>query len=465
MTTETVPDTPVGGGSSDGQPPAATETAGARWGRELRLAVSRSSHAAFEPPAGRDPVGLLEAGNAGRVAALIPIRFGRMATSPFSFFRGSAALMAGDLAATPVSGIVVQLCGDAHLSNFGLYASAERRLVFGVNDFDETMRGPWEWDVKRLAASLVVAARQVELTSRQAESAATAAVASYREHMATFAAMRHVDVWYATVDATSMTELLRSARARRTARTAQQRDHLRALDRLTEEVGGVRRIRHAPPLVLRVDEDPTVAAQIDAVMAAYRQGLPEERRILFDRYRLADVAMKVVGVGSVGTHCWIGLLHGRDDTDPLFLQVKEARPSVLEVGLGPAPHVHHGERVVVGQRLMQAFPDVFLGWTTAPDSGRHYYVRQLQDMKGSFRVETMPAEELVAYARLCGRTLARSHARSGDAAAISGYLGSSDTFERAVAAFARSYADQNERDHALFVAAAASGRINAAFGV
>jgi uncharacterized protein (DUF2252 family) len=438
---------------------------GTRWGRALRRDVPRSSHAAFEPAVRRDPVGLLEAGNDGRVAALVPMRFGRMAVSPFSFFRGSAAIMAGDLATTPLSGINVQLCGDAHLSNFGLYASAERRLVFGVNDFDETMRGPWEWDVKRLAASLVVAAREIHLTTHQADAAATAAVASYRQHMATFAGMRHVDVWYATVDASSMTELLRSARARRTAHSAQQRDHLHALDRLTEPVGGERRIRHTPPLVLRVDDDPTVSAQIDAVMAAYRHGLPEERRVLFDRYRLADVAMKVVGVGSVGTRCWIGLLHGRDHDDPLFLQVKEARPSVLETGLGPAPQAHQGERVVIGQRLMQAFPDVFLGWTTAPDSGRHYYVRQLQDMKGSFRVETMPADELAAYARLCGRTLARSHARSGDAAAIAGYLGSSDTFERAVAAFARVYADQNQRDYESFSAAVAAGRIHAANGV
>jgi uncharacterized protein (DUF2252 family) len=456
---------------SDQQPKGdAEETSvsdqGTRWGRALRRDVPRSSHATFEPAARRDSVGLLEAGNDGRVAALVPIRFGRMAASPFSFFRGSAAIMAGDLATTPVSGINVQLCGDAHLSNFGLYASAERRLVFGVNDFDETMRGPWEWDVKRLAASLVVAAREIRLTTRQAEVAATAAAASYREHMATFAAMRHVDVWYATVDASSMTELLRSARARRTARSAQQRDHLRALGRLTEAVGGgERRIRHAPPLVLRVDDDPTVSAQIDAVMAAYRQGLPEERRVLFDRYRLADVAMKVVGVGSVGTRCWIGLLHGRDHDDPLFLQVKEARPSVLETGLGPAPQAHQGERVVIGQRLMQAFPDVFLGWTTAPDFGRHYYVRQLQDMKGSFRIETMPAAELAAYARLCGRTLARSHARSGDAAAIAGYLGSSDTFECAVAAFSRAYADQNQRDYESFSAAVAAGRIHAADGV
>jgi uncharacterized protein (DUF2252 family) len=262
-----------------------------------------------------------------------------------------------------------------------------------------------------------------------------------------------------------MTALLRSARSRRTTQLARSRDHLRAWGRLTEVVDGRPRLRHAPPLVLRVDDDPAVAAQLDRLIAEYRQALPPERRILFDRYRLTDIAMKVVGVGSVGTHCWIGLLQGRDHADPLFLQVKEARPSVLEVGLGRADHDHQGERVVIGQRLMQAFPDVFLGWTTAPDSGRHYYVRQLQDMKGSFRFEGMPLEELVAYGELCGRTLARSHARSGDAAAIAGYLGASETFGRAVGEFARAYAEQNERDYDAFVTALDDGRFPALAGV
>jgi uncharacterized protein (DUF2252 family) len=390
-----------------------------------------------------------------------------MSASPFAFFRGAAALMAHDLAGTPVSGIVAQLCGDAHLTNFGLYATQERRLVFGVNDFDETMRGPWEWDIKRLAASLVVAAREIGLTPRHGERAAVAAAGSYREHIGIYAEMGVLDVWYATVDVASMLPLMRAirTRARRTAARAVQRDHLRALNKLTEVVGDARRIRHAPPLVLRVDQQEEVLAQLDALIAEYRKTLPEERRLLFDRYRLTDVAMKVVGVGSVGTHCWIGLLHGEGNgpDDPLFLQVKEARPSVLEDPLGASRYGHHGQRVVVGQRLMQAFPDVFLGWTSA--AGRHYYVRQLQDMKGSFTVHGMEGDELASYGALCGWTLARSHARSSDASAIAGYLGSSPRFDRAIGTFARSYADQNERDYDAFTRAVADGRLTVRTGV
>jgi uncharacterized protein (DUF2252 family) len=403
------------------------------------------------------------------VPELVPIRFGRMAANPFGFFRGAAAIMAHDLATTPVSGITTQLCGDAHLSNFGLYATPEGRLVFGANDFDETMRGPWEWDVKRLAASLVVAARNIGLTDRQGERAAVAAARSYREHVEAYSQMGLLEVWYATVDVASMLPLMRAmrARARRTAERAMHRDHLKALDKLTEVVGDARRIRHAPPLVLRLDEEEAVLAQLGALIADYRTTLPDERRILFDRYRLTDVAMKVVGVGSVGTHCWIGLLHGEGSgpNDPLFLQVKEARPSVLEAALGPSPYAHHGQRVVVGQRSMQAFPDVLLGWTSAPDSGRRYYVRQLQDMKGSFTVEGMTAEEIATYGALCGWTLARSHARSGDAAAIAGYLGSAPSFDRAIGAFAGLYADQNDRDYAAFAGAVADGRVTVRSGV
>ena len=412
---------------------------------------------------------LLESANEGRVPELVPIRFGRMAASPFGFFRGAAAIMAQDLATTPVSGISVQLCGDAHLSNFGLYATPERRLVFGANDFDETMRGPWEWDVKRLAASLVVAGRNIGLTKRESEHAAADAARSYREHIGAYSEMGLLEVWYATVDVASMLPLMRAmrARARRTADRAMGRDHLRALNKLTEVVGDARRIRHAPPLVLRLDEEEAVLAQLGALIAEYRTTLPDERRVLFDRYRLTDVAMKVVGVGSVGTHCWIGLLHGEGSgsNDPLFLQVKEARPSVLEAVLGPSPYEHHGQRVVVGQRSMQAFPDVLLGWTSAADSGRQYYVRQLQDMKGSFSVEGMSGDELAAYGALCGWTLARSHARSGDAAAIAGYLGRSSSFDEAIGTFARLYADQNDRDYAAFAQAAAQGRVAILSGV
>ena len=412
---------------------------------------------------------MLEAANEYRVPDLVPIRFGRMAASPFSFYRGAAAIMAHDLANTTVSGITVQLCGDAHLSNFGLYATPERRLVFGANDFDEAMRGPWEWDLKRLAASLVVAGRNIGLTGRESERAAIAAARSYREHIDAYSTMGLLDVWYATVDVASMLPLMRSmrARARRTAARAMQRDHLRALNKLTEIVGESRRIRHAPPLVLRLDEEDAVLAQVGALIAEYRTTLPDERRVLFDRYRLTDVAMKVVGVGSVGTHCWIGLLHGEGSGahDPLFLQVKEAQPSVLAAVLGPSPYQHHGQRVVVGQRSMQAFPDVLLGWTTAPDSGRHYYVRQLQDMKGSFTVEGMSGDELATYGALCGWTLARSHARSGDAAAIAGYLGTSPIFDRAIGTFARRYANQNDRDYGAFVRAVAAGSVMTRSGV
>ncbi len=432
--------------------------------------VPRGAHAEFELSSARaDPIVLLESANEGRVPDLIPIRFGRMAASPFGFFRGAASLMAHDLSTMPVSGIDVQLCGDAHLSNFGLYATPERRLVFGVNDFDETRRGPWEWDLKRLTASLVVAARDIGLTPDQGKRAAVASARSYREHIGVYSTMRLLDVWYSTVDVSSMLPIMRSIRARmqQTAEQARQRDHLKALSKLTEVVGQTRRIRHAPPLVLRLDGQEKVLAQLDELIEHYRATLPEERRVLFDRYRLTDVAMKVVGVGSVGTHCWIGLLHkeGSGVADPLFLQVKEARSSVLDAELGTSAYSHHGQRVVVGQRLMQAFPDVFLGWTTAPDSGRHYYVRQLQDMKGSFSVDGMLGKELVAYGALCAWTLARSHARSGDAAAIAGYLGSSPAFELAIGEFSRQYADQNERDHATLSEAIAHGRVAARFNV
>lgn len=430
-------------------------------GQSLRRVVPRGEHAVLGLSANRaEPVALLEAGNAGRVSDLIPIRFGRMSASPFAFFRGSAALMAHDLAGTPVSGIFVQLCGDAHLSNFGVYATPERRLVFGVNDFDETLRGPWEWDVRRLAASLVVAARDVGMTARQGELAARAAARSYREHIATYATKGSLDVWYATVDVDSVLQLIRSIRthARRTSARARHRDHLRALNKLTEPTGDTSRIRHDPPLLRRVDDQPAVLAQVGNLLSRYRISLPPERRVLLDRYRLADIAMKVVGVGSVGTHCWIGLLQGQGG-DALFLQVKEARVSVLEAPLGGRPHRHQGRRVVEGQRLMQAFPDVFLGWTMASDSGREYYVRQLQDMKGSFNVVDMNADELAAYGALCAWTLARSHARSGNASAIAGYLGRSSVFDVALGRFACLYADQNEQDYGTLVDAIADGRV------
>jgi uncharacterized protein (DUF2252 family) len=414
-------------------------------------------------------VAVLEAANEGRVPELVPVRFGRMAASPFTFFRGAAAVMAHDLAPTPTTGIDVQLSGDAHLNNFGLYASAERRLVFGANDFDETRKGPWEWDVKRLAASLVVAGYDIGLTKDQSRAAAVRSARSYRERMDDYAGLGLLDTWYATVDVAAVLPLLTSmrAKARQTAKAARQRDRLRAFRKLTETSTGQRRIRHDPPLVLRVAHDEAVMSQVGALIEGYRETLPDERRHLFDRYRLTDVAMKVVGVGSVGTHCWIGLLEGPGESgsDPLFLQVKEARPSVLDDVLGAAPFAHQGQRVVVGQRLMQAFPDVLLGWTSAPSSGRHYYVRQLQDMKGTVRVEGMQADELAGYGALCGWTLARSHARSGDAPAIAGYLGRSAVWDEAIGEFAVTYAQRNEEDFQALTQAIVDGRIEATFGV
>lgn len=442
-------------------------------GKALRKQVPRTSHAALAPTEGRDPIGVLEASNEGRVAHLVPIRMGRMASSPFAYYRGAAAMMAADLARTPTSGITVQACGDAHLANFGLYASAERRLVFGVNDFDETMPGPWEWDIKRLTASLVIAGRQNGFTPAEARAGAVAAARSYREHMADFALRRVIDVWYATVDLDAIATYLDATTLSETQRTtdkARKHDHLRALNRLTAVVDGHHRIRHDPPLLEPVD--PSVLTDVGeallAVFAGYRQSLPPERRALLDRYRLSEMAMKVVGVGSVGTRCWVGLFHGDghdEGTDPLFLQMKEALPSVLEPHLGAAPEGCHGERVVDGQRLMQSFPDIFLGWTVRPDTGRHFYVRQLHDMKGAFAIPQMGPAELAYYGGLCGWTLARAHARSGDPAQISGYLGNADTFDGAVTDFAEGYADLNAQDHAALLAAIESGRIEATPGI
>ena len=410
-------------------------------------------------PDSRDVFEILDSANEGRIPELIPIRFGRMIRSPFSFYRGAAAVMAYDLARTTNTGIAVQLCGDAHLSNFGLFATPERRLVFSVNDFDETLPGPWEWDLKRLVTSVIVAGLEIGLSAAECRSAALATAREYRLRMRAFAGMRLLDIWYHTVDVKALIRVAARARGDATQRAvlrARQRDHLRALARLTEIVDGQHRIRHVPPLLLRVDDQQVVQAQVDDVLQGYIASLPEERRPLFSRYRLIDVAMKVVGVGSVGTHCWIGLLHreGVDGaTDPIFLQVKEASSSVLEEYLGPSEYAHPGKRVVVGQRLMQAFPDLFLGWTEAPITGRQYYVRQLHDMKGSVDVERLGPTQLALYGSTCGWTLARAHARGGDAAIITGYLGKAETFDRAVVAFAEQYARQNLLDYELFVAA------------
>jgi uncharacterized protein (DUF2252 family) len=417
---------------------------------------------------------------AARVPELVPIRHGRMLVSPFAFFRGAAALMAADLAETPQSGLPVQLCGDAHLSNFGGFASPDRELVFDINDFDETARGPWEWDVKRLAASIAVAGRELGLAA-EARRVAEDAVRSYREAMRRFATMRNLELWYARLDVARIlshvgdrvTAEERKAFKRRVA-GARAKDHLRAMSKLAQRVEGEPRIVSRAPRIVPVEElFPAAAAQdveeqMRSLLRAYRRSLPVDRRRLLEGYRYRHLARRVGGVGSVGTRTWIVLLTGRDGDDPLFLQVKEAGPSVLEPYTGRDPARNHGQRVVEGQRLMQVDTDLFLGWlraTGTDDTPRDYYVRQLWDWKLGAEVELMSPARLTAYGALCGWTLARAHARSGDRIAIAAYLGSGKAFDRAIGAFAETYADQNERDHAALEEAARAGRIAAERGV
>jgi uncharacterized protein (DUF2252 family) len=419
-------------------------------GRALRRAVPRSSHAAWDPGRRPPPLGLLEELNRHRVPELLPIRTARMRASPFAFLRGTPGVMAHDLVTTPVTGITVQACGDAHLLNFGLFATPERNLSFGLNDFDETLPGPWEWDVKRLATSFVVAARTVGFQQALGRRAARAAVRTYREQLARYAGMRLLDVWYSRVDAAAIVAMARGRRRRAVAARLAQAEHhtnLDALPRLTEPVGGGRRFVEDPPLLTHVEE--CGQGWVEEVLARYRSTLSDERRGLLARYRVQDAARKVVGVGSVGTRCYVLLLLGDRHDDPLLLQVKQATASVLEPYAGRSRHRHPGHRVVNGQRLLQTASDIFLGW--AGDGSNDYYLRQLWDMKGSVDLETLDPTDLVPYARLCGWVLARAHARSGDAVAISGYLGSGDRFDRAVASFAEAYADQTEADHAAFV--------------
>jgi uncharacterized protein (DUF2252 family) len=396
----------------------------------------------------------------------LPIRYGRMMASPFAFLRGSTIVMAQDLAGTPKTGIQAQLCGDAHLSNFGAYASPERSLLFDLNDFDETLPGPWEWDVKRLAASLVVAGRDNGFDASDCHGAARASAASYRKRIAEFSQMGELEVWYTRIGEEEVRGLLTEARARKSTtkklsknvRKARGRDSLQALSKLTRVVDGRRVIDDDPPLLVRIPDGDERRAQIRDILEGYKRTLQEDRRHLLDRYHFVDVARKVVGVGSVGTRAFVVLLEGRGEDDPLFLQVKEAGPSVLEGHAPPSDYTHHGHRVVAGQRLMQAASDIFLGWFRGGE-GRDFYSRQLRDMKGSAKVESMSSEELVLYARLCGWALARAHARSGDRVQIAGYLGKSERFDVAVADFAKEYADQTERDHAALCAAVKSGRV------
>ena len=442
-------------------------------GKAWRKQVPRSSHGDWRPAADRpDPVRVITSQNTDRLPWLVPIRHGRMSESPFAFYRGAAKIMAGDLASTPSTGHFAQLCGDTHLANFGTYASPDRRQVFDVNDFDETLPGPWEWDLKRLATSFVLAGRENGFDRSAIRSITARSVASYRRAMAEFADARTLDIWYSQLTLDRIAAGLPSEKERKwvasRATKFRSKGSLRAMSKLTEQIDGRRRIKNQRPLLLPLRDlagsDPEILrAQVTDSLAAYRETLADHRRVLLDRFELVDIALKVVGVGSVGTRCMIVLLQGRDDRDPLFLQVKEATTSVLADHLPKSGYDEHGRRVVTGQRLLQASSDIFLGWDTTA-ARHHYYWRQFHDMKGSADTSIMHPDRMGRYAAVCGWTLAHAHARSGDPLAIAGYLGAGDVFDRAITEFALSYANQSERDHAAFVDAIDSGRIDVADG-
>ncbi len=473
-------------------------------GKGARTPTPPSSHSGWHPAADRpDPVALLEEQDATREPDLVPVRHGRMMVSPFTFYRGAAKIMAADLAGTPVAGLEAQLCGDAHLSNFGAFASPERRLLFDLNDFDETLPGPFEYDVKRMAASFTIAARNNGFAKADTRAATMASVRAYREAMAEFAQMGTMDIWYAYLDEDELRASIRTAvagtvqqakakkqdrraakqeaktakaaqkRAAKTAQKAHTRDSVQALSKLGELVDGTYRIVSQPPVVVPFRDWTATyglpADEVDKVIReqfrAYRATLQDDRRHLLERFKVVDAARKVVGVGSVGTRAFIVLLQGRDAQDPLFLQVKEATASVLEPYVGKSRYRQHGERVVQGQRMMQAASDIYLGWTKGVDVRRHFYWRQLRDMKGSALPEAMPPVALTFYAGICGWTLARAHARSGDPVAIAAYLGDSDAFDKSITDFSQRYADQNEQDYEQFVKAVRSGRLDAVEGV
>jgi uncharacterized protein (DUF2252 family) len=439
-------------------------------GRGLRRSVPRRIHAGWTPAADRvDPVATLRTSNEGRLPELVPIRIGRMLESPFAFLRGSAAVMAADLATTPVTGSTVQLCGDAHLANFGVYASPERRLVFDLNDFDETHIGPWEWDVKRLAASAVVASRQNGYPEDTCRDIARAVGWEYRRWIRAYAGMRALQVWYAAIPIESIVERVERARDRvalgNSMDEARRRDHLRALGKLsTKAPGGGWLIRDRPPLLQRLPDDDPSRAVLHRLYGAYLRSLAPDRRVLVEKHRLLDVALKVVGVGSVGTRCYVALFAGPAG-GPLILQVKEARTSVLSPYVRGRRHRHQGERVVTGQRIMQAVSDSFLGWTKSPLTGTEYYVRQLHDMKYGIDIGGLRPAGMRLHAEVCAWALARAHARSGNPAEIAGYLGPGAVFDDALAAFATAYADQTERDHSALVKAVQAGRLQALTGV
>jgi uncharacterized protein (DUF2252 family) len=451
-------------------------------GKAARADVPRRAHGDWESsPTRPDPVELLQEQAASRVPELVPIRYGRMLVSPFTFYRGAAYLMASDLSDGARTGLHTQLCGDAHLSNFGAYAAPDRRLVFSLNDFDETLPGPFEWDVKRLVASFAVAGRDRGFGTKARAAINAAVSAAYREAMAGYAGMRNLDIWYDRIEIEQLAESFRATasaeqrkRMEKNLAKIRTKDSLRAFNKLTEVVDGEPRIASDPPLIVPIDElaggdAGRVRDGAQNLIRAYRRTLAADRRKLLERFRFVDLARKVVGVGSVGTRAWIVLMLGRDGEDPLFLQAKEAQASVLEPFLGRSEYANHGQRIVEGQRVMQAASDIFLGWIHAEEGldgqPRDFYIRQLWDAKGSAIVELMEPNALMVYGRLCGQTLAKAHARSGDPIAIASYLGTSDVFDRAMAAFAERYADQNERDYAKLKKAAASGVITAETGL
>jgi len=432
-------------------------------GKSLRERLPRSRHAIWQPPAaGREPIEIIEASNRGRLQELIPIRYGRMLRSPFTFLRGSAALMAYDLATTPKTDIIVQACGDCHLLNFGFFATPERNLVFDINDFDETLPAPWEWDLKRLVVSFVIAGRDSDLSDRESKAAAIDCARSYREHLREYSRLSPLEVWYTRIGVEQVIEMAPDEKTRKIREQMMTKARERIIEHLYPKIvtqtAGRNRFVDQPPILYHVNE-PDWETLVREGLEDYRQSLPEERRVLFDRYRLEDFALKVVGIGSVGTRCYIALLFS-EDNHPLILQVKEACPSVLEPYTAKSQYENQGQRVVTGQRLMQSSSDIFLGWTQGR-RGNNFYLRQLRDMKFSLPIEGVSAVQLQRYAEFCGWTLARAHAKSGDAATISGYLGKGDQFDLALGEFAIAYADQTERDHAALVDAVKTGRVEA----
>jgi len=468
--------------------PRPTPEQRAALGKSARAKAPLESHADFKPAKSRDPVGLLLSQAETRVPELVPIRHGRMLVSPFAFYRGAALIMAADLSSTTASGFRTQLCGDAHLSNFGAYASPERRLVFDINDFDETLAGPFEWDVKRLAASMIIAARENGFSKKQSQKAALAAVKTYRTAMRDFASQSILTVWYAHLNIEDALAEYKATLSRRKLKQsksalkktearlakARTRDSLQAIGKLTSFVDGNRQIRSDPPLIMRLDDmkdlDPEVMrARLGTLMQTYRKTLPSDRQHLLDHFTITDIGHKVVGVGSVGTRAWVLLLEAGVEKDALVMHAKQAGPSALSGFAGESQYHNEGQRVVAGQHLMQASSDIFLGWFRARPIGgaryQDYYVRQLRDWKMSAVIEEMTPQSMQVYARLCGWTLARAHARSGDRIAISAYLGTSKTFDIAVTDFAEAYAGQTERDHAALAAAVADGRVEAQSGV